>query len=280
MRGIHQAPYGGRKMNTMVSEYDFIIENIRFSYSSVNTFDTCAYSFKMTYIDKMPRANNFFGEYGTFVHECMEKYFLDELEPFELSAYYRNNYNERVVTSAPPYPVGMADRYFNEGAEFFDSFSFDKENYEIVQVEGTLDFALPVTDGIFTGRPDLVMRNRETGKLGLFDFKTSRPFWNDKFSGALKTDKKKMEGYHTQMFVYTYGLRKQYGMNIDEITLWFTRPSRLVTIPWDSAKEKEAIDHIESVIKRIKNENEFPYNNKSKYFCDNLCSVRQFCEYR
>jgi len=264
----------------MSSTYDFIIEGIRFSYSSVSTFETCPYSFKMTYIDKLPRAQNFFGEYGSLIHLCMEKYFLGELEPFELSGYFQENYQKLVPTPPPPYPEGMEERYIQAGIDFFNTFHFDKENYEVVQVEGKLDFALPITTGMFTGRPDLVLKSKKTEKLSLVDFKTSAPFWTDKRTGNERTDKKKLNGYYNQMFVYTYGLRKQYGMKIDEITLWFTRPHKMVTIPWTAKKENEAIRHIEGLIEKIKNEEEFPYNNSQQYFCDNLCSVRSFCEYR
>ena len=64
----------------MNSKYDYILGNLKFSYSSANTFNTCAYAFKLTYIDAVERENNFFGVYGSFMHLILEKYFNKELD--------------------------------------------------------------------------------------------------------------------------------------------------------------------------------------------------------
>lgn len=259
-----------------MSSYDFIIDEMKFSYSSVSSFVSCPYGFKLSYIDKMPRESNFYGEYGTLIHECMEKYFRDELESFELSSYFSENYLDKVPTPPPPYPAGLDERYKNAGIEFFDNFSFDKSLYEMLLIEGKLDF--PLRNASFTGRPDLILKNKETLVTSLYDFKTSAPFWVTK-SGVEKVDEKKMSGYRKQMYIYTYGIRNHLGINIDEIVLWFTRPSRFYTIPCDIEKEKEAVEEIESVIDTIKKEEHFEYNNSNNYFCSHLCGVRKFCEY-
>jgi len=262
-----------------MSSFDFIVDNIRYSYSSLSSFENCKYGWKLTYIDVMPRVSNFFAEYGLLIHECNEKYFRGELDSFELSSYYLNNYDKFVKSYPPEYPAGMAERYKTAGLEFYDNFSFNRYEYDIINVESKLDFEL-APNIIFTARPDLVLRSKETGKVALYDYKSSAPFRIDKYSGLEKTDTKKLEGYYKQMFLYTYALRKVKDISLDEITLWFTRPSRFVTIPWDEEKEKKAVDWALKIIKRIKTTENFEYNNSNKYFCDNLCGVRDFCEYR
>lgn len=260
-----------------MSDYEFIIDNIRFSYSSTSTFDNCAYSFKLSYIDLMPRKNNFFAEYGTLVHECMEKFFRGELEMFELSDFYWNNFDNYVVTYPPPIPFGMRDKYKQQGKDFFDFFFFDKSLYEILVIEGKFKFQL---DGInFVAKPDLVVRNKETNKNVLIDYKTSYPFKLDKKTGELKKDFDKINSYYKQMYTYTYSLRQEMGINIDKIALWFPRADKTVSIDWNKDEEDEAVKWIVNNVKKIRKEEVFPYNNKNEYFCKNLCSVRDFCEY-
>lgn len=262
-----------------MSSYDFIIDNIRFSYSSTSTFGNCAYGYKLTYIDAMPRENNFYAEYGTLIHECLEKYFSGELEMYDLSKYYEDNYNLVVKTPPPPNPPGMNERYKKEGSLFFDLFYFDKSDYEILLVEDKIDFNL--TDSIkFVAKPDLVLKEKATGKIILYDYKTSAPFRIDKRNGKEIVDNKKIDGYYTQMFTYTYALRNYKDMPIDEITLWFPRMDRKVSIPWSLERENQAISWIEETINKIKDEEDFKYNNSNSYFCNNLCSVKTFCEYR
>lgn len=260
-----------------MSTFDFIVDNIRFSYSSTSSFGTCAYGFKMTYIDGMPRENNFYAEYGLLVHDCMEKLFNRELDIYELSEYYRSRYEQVVISEPPPFPAGMYERYRDEGQEFFDNLDFDINKYTVLVVEAKLDFDI---DGIpFVAKPDLVLRENETNKISLFDYKTSTPF--KKVGGKLTIDKKKMEGYYTQMYLYTYALRNVGSfIPVDEISLWFPRVNHIITIPWNLKDEEAAVRKVASIAKSVLSEEEFKANPGNRYFCDNLCSVRKFCEFR
>lgn len=261
-----------------MSSHEFIISGIRFSYSAVSTFDICNHSYKLTYIDAVPRENNFYGEFGTLAHDCFEKYFSNELEAYELSEYYRSIYDEVVKDPAPTPPFGLDERYKAQGQEFFDNFSFDKENYDVLLIEDKIDFDLGDIKAV--AKPDLVLRRKKTGKITLFDYKTATPFKTDKRTGKEIADTKKIEGYYKQMYLYTYALRNHRNIPIDEITLWFMRIDRKVTIPWSLVKEEEAMHWFTSSIATITDEEVFQYNNQNPYFCNNLCSVRQFCEYR
>lgn len=260
------------------ADYSFIIDNIRFSYSSVSTFGTCPYAWKLTYIDAKSREPNFYSDYGLLIHDCFERYFLGEVDYYDLAEYFINNFDVFVVTPPPPYPMGMVEKYRDAGIKFFSEFVFNKQDYEIIDVESVCDFE--IAKGIyFTGRPDLVLRNKKSGKNILFDYKSSSVFRTSKF-GVETRDDKKISGYHRQMFLYTKALREAKGINIDEITLWFTRPDKQVTTPWSKRKEDAAVKWAVTEINKIKNAVDFPYDNSNKYFCDNLCGVRSHCAYR
>lgn len=264
-----------------MSKYDFIVDNIRFSYSSTSSFETCAHAFKLSYIENCnPKESNFYAEYGTLIHECFEKYFTKELEIFELSKYFLENYDYFIKTSVPTENYGLADKYKKQGQEFFDNFSFNRDDYDALLIENKIDFEL---NGImFTARPDLVLRNKITKRVGLYDYKSSAPFWTSKTTGKEMADNGKLQGYYKQLYIYAFALRNFQHINIDEMTLWFTRPERNHVIQWELAKEDEAVSWLLGVIEKIKKEEIFPYNNSKEnaYFCNNLCGVRKFCEYR
>lgn len=260
-----------------MSDYDFVIDAMRFSYSSTSTYQTCPYSFKLSYIDAMPRKNNFFAQYGTLVHECMEKFFTGELEMFELSNYYSENFDKIVVTDPPPIPPNMKEKYREQGQSFFDLFYFDKNPYDILVVEGK--FNLNIAGINFVAKPDLVLRNKDNNKNILIDYKTSYPFKLDKKTGEIKKDFEKINSYYKQMYTYTHALKKEMGIDIDKITLWFPRADKTVSIQHSIEEEKEAISWIEKTVGMIKEDNNFMYNNSNSYFCNNLCSVRDYCEF-
>jgi hypothetical protein len=69
-------------------------------------------------------------------------------------------------------------------------------------------------------------------------------------------------------------------LQIDRITLWFIRAKKEVSIAWDKEEQDKAIDWAEGVVNRIREEKDFMYNNSNSYFCNFLCGVRDFCEYR
>ena len=82
------------------------------------------------------------------------------------------------------------------------------------------------------------------------------------------------------MYLYGFMLREFKNIKVDEITLWFTRANKEVTIKYDKKKEKQVIDWLQKTIDRIKNDEEFKYNNSETFFCDNICNVREYCEFR
>ena len=261
-----------------MSSYDFITDSIRFSHSSSSTFHTCPLAFKLSYIDKVqPRAENFYGEYGLLIHECFEAFFRGELDAYELSQYYDRKYSEMIKTPCPSPPEGLEEKYKQQGKEFFNNFYFDRDAYEILIIEDKIDFEL---DGVMlVAKPDLVLKHKETGKTSLIDYKSSIVFRTNKRTGKETTDQKKLRGYYKQLYLYAYALRVHANIPIDEITIWFVRPERFLTTPWLPEKEEKAMRMLKELIVRIKAEEEFKADNSAPYFCNNICGVREHCEF-
>jgi len=256
-----------------MSEYDFILDNMRYSYSSVSGYDSCAYGFYLSYIESKSRIGNFFGEFGSFCHDILEKYFKDELDIFELVQYYEENYIEKVAIPPPPYPMGMADKYYNDGLEFFQNFEFDKNNYEIVSIEDKIEYKY--RDIFLVIIPDLVLRKKLDSKYILVDYKTSKLK-----DGKSKFDKEKIEGYKKQLLLYAYFIWQSKNIEIDEIKIWFLRNKIEHTIIVNPFEVQEVVEWFENTIGDIKKETMWFANTdkKNKYFCSEICSMREICD--
>lgn len=249
------------------------INEIRFSFSGLSSFDGCKHGWRLTYLDMVPRYGNFFSSYGLLCHEILEKYFRGELELFQLSDYYVDNY-DRMVVETPPFFVKPKE-YFKQGYEFFERFDFDKEEYDVLVIEDKIDVDVN-TNSMKYGlvvKPDLVLKHKETGKVYLMDYKTSLIFKNGKL------DKNKLEGYKRQMIMYAKYLETN-NVYVDEVWLWFIRDEENPVFKFTIAQydEDKVVEWIEDTIQDIHNEKDFePTINK--FFCEHLCSVKHGCEY-
>jgi len=78
-----------------------VINKMTFSYSNINTFETCRYAWYLTYIEKKERHSNFYSEWGSFGHQILEDFFLDKLAIYELLPYYKEHYTENIKSPNP-----------------------------------------------------------------------------------------------------------------------------------------------------------------------------------
>lgn len=255
-----------------MSDFSFILDNITFSFSGVSSFHTCPYGYKLTYIDGEDRIDNFYSDYGKFIHLILEKFFRDELEENELLSYYEDNYAENVKCSPPPYPASIGTNYYNDAHKFFETFEFDKSKYDVIIIEDAINSSHKNFNLVV--KPDLVLRNIETGKCTLVDYKTS------KYSTS-KNDKKLIE-YKKQMNLYAQFLWKEKQIEISNVEIWFIRADVVHSFDIDLNQVMFTLEWFADGVSKIKKENNWKPNNtkENKYFCDNLCGVRNKCIYR
>lgn len=276
---------------------------MQWSFSRVNSFHNCPYGWALNYIECADKESNFFAEYGLLVHATLEKFFKNELEIYELPQWYLDNYSEFIKTSCPSFPAGMEQNYHDSGVEFFENFDFPKDEYEVLGVED--DFTIELFDMPVIIKPDLYLRHKESGKNILCDYKTSILFKptnreansfflyrgeeKERYTYKSADKKEKLIEYIYQMYLYCVGLRQRYGIDIDEIRLWFIRQGLELRFPFKQEKSEDALEWFKSEVERIKAEEEFKpitfgLNDKelkqSAYFCNQICGVRSICPYR
>ena len=183
---------------------------------------------------------------------------------FELADAYEAEYDEAVKHYFPPFPKGLAGRYYDEGLQYFRSFDGFGDDMEILSVEDK--FELDIRDNRFVGIADLVLRDRNSGGITVIDHK----------SKSMNSMKKAQ--YENTRQLYTYAAyvkerfgafptllrfnRFRYGVNIDE--------------PFSRDRYAETMDWIERTIAEIKAEKEWKVSS-SGYFCRFICSTRLYC---
>jgi hypothetical protein len=242
-----------------------------FSFSSINTYKHCPYSFYLMYDKRVKRDGNFFSDYGNFIHSIVEAYFKGELDVWEMSSYYKNNFFNNINYDPPPL-YNILNSYYNSGLKFFDNFDFDKDHYEIINSEEFIKGT--IKDYKITIKPDLVFRNKETGETIIIDFKTSEIYKNKKL------DEDKLKSYKEQLSIYIYFIKKFLNIEIQKGMLWFIRSNQKITFEYDEKYTLNVLEEYEKIIKKIYSLENIEYNNENEFYCNYLCSVRNSCQYK
>lgn len=246
------------------NKYDFIIDGMTWSFSRANAFKQCPYAWKQIYIYSEKTVDNAFGEFGTYCHLILEKYFKGELEKEELARYFADNYYKNIFTDFPSFPKGMEEKYCANVYEFFKNFNFDKENYEIMAIEEELFVDIDEYKVII--KPDLRLRNKKTNEIIIIDYKTS----NMTRAGEIEKDK-------NQIAFYSLGVLLGHNLKVNKGQLWFLRYNEIVEFEITNELQLKAKQWFKTQIKLIEQEinwNKTPDN----YFCKNLCGVRNICK--
>lgn len=252
-------------------DYSFVIDSMAFSHSSVTSFETCPLSFKLQYIDAEKREQNFYGEYGSFVHSVIEKHFKKELERDWLKDYFIDNYSSAMKADPPSFPEGIVDKYYQDAINFFENTELlNRELYEVVANEEALSTEW---DGInLVVKPDLILKELSTNQIILWDAKSSAPYKNGKW------DLKKIAGYEKQMILYAYTWELVKKQHIDKIQLLFIRLDKMYDVEVTPEKTKDVLNWFSNGVQSIRWEEDFE-PKVNKFFCSQICGVRNSCHH-
>lgn len=262
--------------------YEEILDKIVWSFSAVNSYCNCPKGFKLARIDHVPQVQNAFSDFGSFMHSLLEMYFKGEVEFFELSSIYQEKYDENVTHKFPKNSyVDLSEKYYEDGKKYFDFFEGISDQYEVLSVEVKAE--LVIKGRPFIGFIDLILRDKEDGKIVIWDHKSKSGF----------KSKAELRDYLHQIYLYALYVKEHYGEYPKELTFNMFRKNELITTAFDPEACNQAIDWFVETIDRIYNDILFDdkisisYFEKFKdigsfkkddFFCNELCGVREHCE--
>ena len=259
------------------NENKFIIDNMLWSFSRLNSFYNCPHEWYEKYIMCQYGSSGFFSEFGSCCHTVLEKYAKGEISIFELSQAYEDEFYKTVHHDAPKNKhVDIKQSYFDKGLDYFDNIDLDLENYEVLGVEKEVRFKIDDKD--FIGFIDLLLKEKKTGKIIILDHKSAsiKFLKNGKIS---KKDQEHVREFIRQLQLYSVAVKEEYG-RVDELWWNLFKDRNWLKLPWTQEDHDEAIQWAKDTIKLIENERAYP-PNQSSYYCWNLCSQRNnACPYK
>lgn len=251
------------------------IKDMVWSFSRLDSFATCPYEWHLHYIDDNTSEGGFFSDFGTLVHEILQKIYEDNISVWDAQQWYEENYSYIVLHDAPPNNyVDLNEKYYNDGFEYFGNIAPLEDKYEILGVEKQVNFK--VGRNQFIGYIDLLLKDRETGDIIIRDHKTATLKF--KKNGEIsKTDAEHFESFKRQLYLYSKPVIEQYK-HVDYLEWNMVRMNELIRIPFDQNEYKAALKWATDRIKEIKKETLW-LPNKDEFYCRNLCGMREICEY-
>lgn len=235
-----------------------------YSFSRINTFYNCPYSFYRKYFECEEGVGNGAAEFGSFVHLILEKYGKGELKAEELLDYYTEHYNEYVknnlVLNFSGFRKNLEQNYYDDGYDYFESFQ-GFAGYKILGVE--INFAEKISNEyIFNGQIDLLLED-EYGELVICDHKSKKKF----------ASKKELKEYTRQLYLYSFYVKKHYGKFPKKLIFNLFRGEGFLVQDFNEDDYNEALSWFTDSVVKIEDEIDFDAK-EGTFYCLNFCGFR------
>lgn len=263
--------------------HEDFLRKFRFSFSSVNSFNNCPRCFWLTYLQepKLTRAENAFAQWGTFMHSLYERFYRGTIDFFDVCEEYDDKYHTQITLAFPKNRwTDLNKKYYEAGLNALESFVDLPEDMELVGTEIKVQLKI---DGIsFVGFIDMVLRNKNTQEIIIVDHKSKSKF----------TSKREQKEYARQLYLYSLAVKEQYGRYPSKLVFNMFRAGSIVEIDFNESDLQEAVDWFTDLVGFIfmetswKDKIEIEYNKKhldlgdfkkQDFFCNELCSMREYC---
>jgi len=253
----------------------------RFSYSALESFNTCPQQFKFASIDKVeiPKRISADMYLGAAVHRALRVlythgadgilYPLDKLlEGYDYE--WEKPKKEHLVASSEQYTI---DDYIRLGREMLQRYYEKYQPFNegtLLGSEMRLSFELPGTPFKFAAVLDLLLKKKD-GSVEIRDFKTGQ-----------RIPSVKDRGFYYQMGMYRLALKVLYPQYKDvELTQYFLRKDELISRKLTDDELDLVTEEFRNAVLEIKNAirlNDFPTKEGSHCrFCEyfNICPAKR-----
>lgn len=240
---------------------------MKLSKSKINTFLRCRRQFKYIYIDGLDSGTNKYAQVGLNVHEYAEN-IGKELKEID------NPTKEDILSIATKlYPYSVDEINNDDHAQGVIQFFNDvliAGDYKIFDTELYIYDEKHNINGII----DIVLEDKKTGELIVFDYKTSKV--------------KPITDFRMELCMYRMLLESQYpDCNITSAGIYFTGYQKYRVFNFAEKQKKGAyvtekdyqsvFELIKYVRQQVQNKIFYPKDKAQDYFCNNFCTFKDRC---
>lgn len=251
-----------------VISYKPLIEDMTWSFSRVETFESCPYRWYLKYIRNCRDTDKFYASYGSFIHKIIERYYKGELEQNDMATEFLLGFSENVRGIRPNQAV--VESYIDSGTEYlrnFKPFPFD-----MIAVEKRVDFEI---EGIpFTGYIDFL--GEKDGEFYIVDNKSRNLKPRSKRQKPTKNDIVLDEKLR-QLYIYSAAVEQEYGKLPKALYFNCFKNGQFIEEPFSAEAYEEAKKWAVDTVRRIEDEEDFEANPEF-FSCIYICGVSGKCD--
>jgi len=252
------------------------------SFSAVNIFENCPYSFKLRYIDKVPfDRGSLFSAYGQAMHDTLENYLIKK--DISIEKLFKDFFKQELFKLPEKVKRKIfKEKYLKEAAsdmtkkgpmlcqmaidELYNKFP----DFKLIGVE--FQFVEPITEKFandyeFKGVIDLIGETPSDGMIRIIDWKNTTWGWK----ARKKNDK--MITYQLAYYKHYYGLL--HDVDFDKISTHFALIKRtakkdnveIFEVKVGERKVRNALKVLNNMLYNV-DRNNFPKNKTNCKYCD------------
>ena len=260
----------------MASKYKDILDKVEWSFSTLHMYEQCPFAMYLKKICKIVGDNNAYAEIGSAGHFWNEKIFKKEMTVQEALDDCIENFDNLVCEYISD---ASKDKKFEAMCDYLASFDETFEDrYEIIGVEK--EFHWKIGRHKCVGYADLILKDRDNGKVLLIDHKSAGHFMK-KDGTPLKNQEANFAAYSHQMYMYADAMMKEYGF-LPDFIVWnhFLDNGQTTVISFNNEDYENTLVWVKDTIKKIYADSKFEPGEEDYVMCNMLCNYRNDCEYK
>src|SRR5690625_259495 len=231
----------------------------------------CFLNYELTYGWGDRGENNFFGLYGTLLHDTIEDLHNGKISKLEVPVKLKRE----MARFKYKVPFRTMEKNYVDGINnFFKDFDKIFENYNILEAEEKQLFS--IDDIQLIGFPDLVAEHKEYGFI-IGDYKTAKPYVGDKLTHNIQ-----------QLYLYSIPIYLKYGKYPDHLVYIYSREKefedREVAIPFNMEDLERTKQFVRDTVYKIENHKGKWHprcrdvDGEKDWFANFLCNHRESCK--
>jgi hypothetical protein len=206
---------------------DIVNEKKHVSFSQFSWWLRCPHKFYWDHVRGMKEFEDSINTcFGTAMHEALQLYVktlytegLEKADSIKLYDEFKKHFEIELKRTELKYTEDEYTEFMFDGEDIIEAFSktavrikhFPSDKYEFVDVE--MEIEMPIKNNVnFVAYIDLVLKERKTGDIKIFDFKTSSVGWRTE-----KDDFSKI----SQLLLYKAFYSKKFNVPLNKIDIEF-----------------------------------------------------------
>lgn len=248
--------------------YKPLIDDMTFSYSRINSYDSCPYGWKLNYIDQYTKESKFYSSYGSLMHDILELYYNGKLSKSQLPVEFLIRFSTEVKGLRPS--PNIVESYLNKGLEYLRNI----KDFELTTLAVERRFNFDIKGIPMTGFIDYL--GEKDGDIYLIDHKSHelKPR-----SGRVKPTAKdrELDEYLRQLYLYSIAVEQEFNKKPAYLCFNCFKSGVLIKEKFDEQKQQEAIQWAVDTVEKIKNDTDFD-PNYDYFYCRWICDQTRNCD--